>query len=127
MQMGNEKCPKKALYAAYTDYCRALKYPVLPDNTFHKKPQSEVRVEQIRPSMDGHRVYAWAGIAWNVSTPGQSYISVHDVHDVRVKIHLRYENTRSKSVIRDDSRVENKGIVSRRGFLSGFWLTISRE
>jgi hypothetical protein len=54
--------PKRELYRAYCEYCRQNKLPMVSDNTFHKKLQRHVRVEDYRPKIGDKRVTAWKGI-----------------------------------------------------------------
>jgi putative DNA primase/helicase len=88
--------PKKQLYAAYTEYCRAVKYPIVSENIFHKKLAREMKVEQQRLRVEDERVLVWYGIAWNYSNPDHSSILVRDV---RVNFHLRGQNKIVKNEI----------------------------
>jgi len=54
--------PKKNLYVLYADYCRAKKYPITPENTFHRELQKGVRVEDYRKREGAERIQCWRGI-----------------------------------------------------------------
>jgi len=54
---------KKDLYAAYCEYCRQNKLPIVSDTTFHKKLRKHVKVEDYRPKIRDRRITAWRGIA----------------------------------------------------------------
>lgn len=87
---------KKELYTAYADYCRLYNSPVVPENTFHRQLQAQVRVEDYRPlkEVEGKkiRVQTWRGIifqpetreAKKVDNPDNPDKDVNHVNDVRV-------------------------------------------
>jgi P4 family phage/plasmid primase-like protien len=90
--------PKKELYSTYTEYCRAMKYPVVSENVFHKKLQAEIRVEDYRPRIDGIRVQTWRGISWSCDNPDQI---THAVKDVKGKNAIKF-------LKKNEMKTENK-------------------
>ncbi len=64
---------KKKLYTAYADYCRNKNYPIVPENTFHRDLQANIRVEDYRPNLDidgkKQRVQCWRGVKFDKSKP----------------------------------------------------------
>lgn len=53
---------KTKLYSLYCDYCRKNKYPIRPENTFHKDIQKQILIETYRPKEDDYRPYCWKGV-----------------------------------------------------------------
>jgi len=53
---------KKDLFEIYVDYCREKGYDIEPENTFHRKFHTKVRVREIYPLIGGKQVKCWSGI-----------------------------------------------------------------
>lgn len=100
---------KKSLYVAYADYCRKNKYPIIPENTFHRELQKQVRVEDYKPLLDvegkKQRVYCWRGIKTTINRvknpdnldnldtkQEEKEENVQDVQDVYDKNPIKYKN-----------------------------------
>lgn len=84
---------KKELYTHYAEYCRCNKYPIVPENTFHRDLQKQIRVEDYRPLIEKIRVTCWKGIKCNymqnnpdnTDNDGQ----VKEVNNVKAKSHIK--------------------------------------
>lgn len=74
---------KKVLYANYSEYCRKNRYPIVAENTFHRRLQVHIQVQDYRPTENGKRIQCWKGIRYN-------FESVRDVNDVKVNSLLNY-------------------------------------
>jgi len=61
----NEFIEKKKLYSIYCEYCIKNKYPAVAENTFHKRLQKHIKVEDYRINILGKRSMCWKGIKIN--------------------------------------------------------------
>lgn len=95
--------PKKEVYTFYCDYCRTKDYPIVPENTFHRQLQTQIRVEDYRPLLEiedkKQRIQSWRGIKVQLNPDNSDNVdkddkmeSVNKVRDVKEVSYLRKDS-----------------------------------